>query len=133
MGFNSAFKGLIHPVSCIDVMRHPFTQTVSPITPITIQSPHLSPCPTVLNYTELCNDFNEFVSDLSIIYKRYCKYCVATGYGLDGLEIEPQWGARFSAPVQTGPGALSASCTMGTGSSSGVKSGRGVTLTLHSF
>ena len=40
-------------------------------------------------------------------------------------------GARFSAPVQTGPGALPASCTMGTGSFPGVKSGRGVTLTPH--
>jgi len=34
---------------------------------------------------------------------------------------------RFSAPVQTGPGA----CTVGTGSFPGVKSGRGVTLTLQ--
>ena len=40
-------------------------------------------------------------------------------------------GARFSAPVQTGPGAHPASCTMGTGSFPGVKSGRGVTLTSH--
>ena len=40
-------------------------------------------------------------------------------------------GARFSAPVQTGPGAHPASCTMGTGSFPGVKSGRGVTLTPH--
>jgi hypothetical protein len=30
-------------------------------------------------------------------------------------------GARFPAPVQTGPGAHPASCTMGTGSSPGVK------------
>jgi len=30
-------------------------------------------------------------------------------------------GARFSAPVQTGPGAQPASCTMGTGSFQGVK------------
>ena len=37
--------------------------------------------------------------------------------------------ARFSTPVQTGPGAHPASCTMGTGSFLGVKSGRGVTLT----
>ena len=29
---------------------------------------------------------------------------VATGYGLDGPGIESRWGARFSAPVQTGPG-----------------------------
>jgi hypothetical protein len=34
---------------------------------------------------------------------------IATRYELDGL------GARFSAPVQTGPGAYPASCTMGTG------------------
>ena len=40
-------------------------------------------------------------------------------------------GARFSAPVQTGPGAYPASCTMGTGSFPGVKSGRDVTLTPH--
>ena len=40
-------------------------------------------------------------------------------------------GARFSAPVQTIPGAHSASCTTGTGSFPGVKSGRGVTLIPH--
>ena len=40
-------------------------------------------------------------------------------------------GARFSAPVQTGPRSHPASCTMGTGSFSGVKSGWGVTLTPH--
>ena len=42
-------------------------------------------------------------------------------------------GARFSAPVQTDPGAQPASCTMGTGSFPGVKSGQGVTLTPHSL
>jgi len=40
-------------------------------------------------------------------------------------------GSKFSAPVQTGPGAHPASCKMGTGSFPGVNSGRGVTLTLH--
>jgi len=40
-------------------------------------------------------------------------------------------GARFSAPVQTGPGVHTVSCTMGTGSFPEVKSGRGVTLTPH--
>ena len=40
-------------------------------------------------------------------------------------------GARFSAPVHTGRGAHPASCTMGTGSLRGVKSGRGMTLTPH--
>jgi hypothetical protein len=46
---------------------------------------------------------------------------VATRYGLDGPEIESLWGARFSAPVQTGPGAHPAPCTMGTGYFSEVK------------
>jgi len=41
---------------------------------------------------------------------------IATGYGPDGPGIESRWGARFSAPVQTGPGAYPTSCTMDTGS-----------------
>ena len=45
---------------------------------------------------------------------------IATGHGLDGPGIESRWGSRFSAPVQTGPGAHPASCTMGTGSFPGV-------------
>jgi len=58
---------------------------------------------------------------------------IATDYGLDGPGIESWWGARFSAPVQTGRGAHPASYTMGTGSFPGVKCGRGVTLTTHPF
>ena len=54
---------------------------------------------------------------------------IATGYGLDGPGIESRWEARFSAPVQTGPGAHPASCTMGTGYFPGVKSGRALTIT----
>jgi len=40
-------------------------------------------------------------------------------------------GVRFTAPVQTGPGAHPAYCTMGTGSFPGVKSGQGMMLTPH--
>jgi len=58
---------------------------------------------------------------------------ILTGYGLDGSGIESPWGARFSAPVQTGPWDHPASCTMGTGSFPGAKSGRGVTLIPHSL
>jgi len=54
---------------------------------------------------------------------------IVTSYGLDGPGLDSQWGARFSAPVQTGPGDHPASCAMGTGSSPGVKSGWGVMLT----
>jgi len=56
---------------------------------------------------------------------------IATGYRPDSPEIESRWGARFSALVQTGPGAHPASCTMSTRSFPGVKSSRGVTLTPH--
>jgi len=56
---------------------------------------------------------------------------IATGYGLDGPGIESRWGGRYSAPVQTGPGAHPALCTTGTGSFPGFKSGRGVTMTPH--
>jgi hypothetical protein len=58
---------------------------------------------------------------------------IATGYGLDGPRIESRWGARFSTPVQTGPGDHPTHCTMGTGSFLGVKSGRSVTLIPHPF
>ena len=56
---------------------------------------------------------------------------IATGYELDGPGIESRWGARFSAPVQTGPGAHPASRVIGTRSFPGVKSDRGVILTPH--
>jgi hypothetical protein len=56
---------------------------------------------------------------------------LTTGYGLDGPGIESRWGARFSAPVQTGPRVHPSSCKMGTGSFPGVESGRGMTLTPH--
>ena len=52
---------------------------------------------------------------------------VGTRYGLDGPGIESRLGARFFAPVQTGPGAHPASYTMGTGSFPRAKlPGRGV-------
>ena len=46
---------------------------------------------------------------------------IATRYGLDGTGIEYRWEARFSAPVQTGPGAHTASYTTGTSAFPGVK------------
>ena len=56
---------------------------------------------------------------------------IVTGYGLDGPGIECRWGARFSPPVQTDPAAHATFCAVATGSFPGVRSGRGVTLTLH--
>jgi hypothetical protein len=57
---------------------------------------------------------------------------IATDYGLGGPGNESLWVRDFS-PVQTGPGAHSAYCTMGAGSFPGVKCGRGVLLTTHPF
>ena len=57
---------------------------------------------------------------------RYSDWLRAGGSG-DRIPV----GARFSAPVQTSPGAHPPSCTMGTGSFPRVKSGRGLTLTPH--
>jgi hypothetical protein len=48
--------------------------------------------------------------------------------GRSGIEF--RWGREFP-PVQTGPGAYAASCTMGPWSFPGVKCGRGVLLTTH--
>ena len=67
----------------------------------------------VINYLKLCTMYSGVGWDSSV--------GIATRYGLDGPEIESRWGARFSAPVRTGPGAHPASCTMGTGSFPGVK------------
>ena len=46
---------------------------------------------------------------------------IASRYELDGPGIESQWVARFSASIQTGPGAHPAPYTMGTASFPGVK------------
>ena len=56
----------------------------------------------------------------------------ANGYGLDGPGIESRWGGRdFPHLSRPALGAHPASCTMGTGSFPGVKSGRCVTLTPY--
>jgi hypothetical protein len=54
---------------------------------------------------------------------------IAARYGLHGPVIETRGGGEFSAPIENGPGAHPASCTLGTGSLSRRQSGRGVTLT----
>ena len=67
-----------------------------------------------------------------IIVGRNSAVGIATRYGMGGPGIESRWGVRFSAPVQTDPGAHRASYTIGTGSFPGVKwPGRGVDHPLH--
>jgi hypothetical protein len=56
----------------------------------------------------------------TLIYVQCDVVSIATRYGLEGTGIESRW-ERFSAPVQTGPGAHHASYTMGTGSFPRVK------------
>ena len=58
---------------------------------------------------------------ISAIMGRDSSVGIATRYGLYGPGIESRWGARFSAPVQTGPGAYPSSCTIGIGSFPAVK------------
>ena len=48
---------------------------------------------------------------------------IVTRHGLDGWGIEFQWGVRFSTPIQTGPGAYSATCREGPGHSRGRAAG----------
>ena len=71
-------------------------------------------CFTVCNNLKQCN----LLLNRSLLHKYSGpgrSVGIATSYGVDGPGIESRWGrARFSAPVQTGPGAHPASCTMGT-------------------
>jgi len=76
----------------------------------------------------MCDQSPLFIVELGIACGPGSSVGIATGYGLDGPGIE-SGGARFSAPGQTGPWAHPSSCTMGTGSFPGVKSGRCLTLT----
>jgi len=63
------------------------------------------------------------------IYRGF-KNQITGGYRKSLSGIESRWGRDFP-PVQTGPGAHPASCTMGTVSFQGVKCGRSVLLTTH--
>jgi len=52
---------------------------------------------------------------------RHSSVHIASSYSLDGAGIESRLGARFSAPVQTGPGNHPTPYTMGTESFQEVK------------
>jgi len=78
--------------------------------------------------TNICTVYNS-TNYAEMIMGRDSSVGIATRFGIDGPAIKSRWGggARFSAPVQTGPGAHPASCAIGTGSLLGVKRpGRGV-------
>ena len=64
---------------------------------------------------------------LGVDMARDSSVSIGTRYGLDGQGIESRWGARFSAPVQTGPGTHPTSYTVRTGALQGVqRPGRGI-------
>jgi len=68
-----------------------------------------------------------------LLYARCCpgsSVAIPTELRAGRSGIEFRWGRDFP-PIQTGPGAHPASCTMGTGSFLGVKCGRSVLLTTH--
>ena len=62
---------------------------------------------------------------------RHCVPLEVTGVRRKKRTLEFCTVYSSSAPVRTGPGAHTSSCTIGTGSFLGVKNGRGVTLTPH--
>jgi hypothetical protein len=64
---------------------------------------------------------NHFIIVLFLSEGRDIAVGFGTGCGLDGTGIESRCGARYSAPVQTGPGAHPAPYTMSIGSFPEVK------------
>jgi hypothetical protein len=82
----------------------------------------------------ICSSFKSF---LFYIGSRVSSGSIVSDYGLDdrAIGVRSPAGAKdffSSLCVQTGSGAQSASCTMGTGGPfPGVKRGWGVTLTTH--
>ena len=73
----------------------------------------------------------EFVSVTNFQVGRDSSVGIATGYGLDCTRIESWWGRDFPHLSRLALGAHLASCTMGSGSFPGIKSGRGVPLAPH--
>jgi len=72
--------------------------------------------------------FNEyFIRHQRLVSRVAHSECLQAGRSGDRIPVEE----RFSASVQTGPGAQTVSSTMRTGSFPGVKSGRGVTMIHH--
>jgi len=102
--------------------------------PITESLPHRKPASTVTSRDSCGAQASDKRNLLYLKVGRDSSVGTATGYGRDGPGIESRWEARFSAPVQTCPGAHPASCTMGTGSFLGgkVRPGRGADHSLPS-
>ena len=71
--------------------------------------------------TYYINTVSVYIILLLVFMGRDSSVGIATRYGWTVRGSNPGGGARFSASVQTGPGAYTVSCTMGTGSFPGIK------------
>ena len=70
----------------------------------------------------VCGNYVKHLYTAHCIYRgRDSSVGIAIRYGLDGPGTESRCGARFSAPVQTGPVVHPSSYTMGNGSFPGIK------------
>jgi hypothetical protein len=92
--------------------------------PETSANKHLPPVNNPKYYTRLSLYIHVYYNFRSVTKQyrgRDSSVDIETRYGLDDPEIEFRCGARFPAPVQTGPRAHTGSYIMGTGSFPGVK------------
>jgi hypothetical protein len=95
-----------------------------PVTILSVLTTHLNPRPPVYETGLLPTGQRSSVSILQDYIDITYIWCFSLRAGRSGDRIPV--GVKFSAPVQTGPGAYPASCTMGTGLFPGVKrQGRG--------
>jgi hypothetical protein len=88
--------------------------------------------PSIFNSKPYASTCVYFLCEQMYVWAGYlsrCSHWLRAGRSGDRIPV----GARFSAPVQTGPGAHPASCTMRNGSFPWVESGRGVTFIPHPF
>jgi len=88
---------------------------------------HPSPCPGVMRSGRGGRNSPHPVPPLRAEWRSRYSDWLRAGRAGDRIPL----GARFFVPVQAGPGAHPASCTMGAESFPGVKNCRGVTLTPH--
>jgi len=137
MGFNLGFKGLMTIFHRAETARYGNVPAGETETTYTTDASQLCMYTWMWVYAYMCMHTNmcKYMYKCTYIHIYVCTWggqddvvSIATCYRLEGLGIETWWGARFSTPVQTGPGAHPASYTMDTGSlSRGVKRpGRGV-------
>jgi hypothetical protein len=104
-------QGFLRHVDCVRLSRECLGEGIQPTVWLhNLVQPNRTP-PPPKPFVWLSIDIRSSTS----LRDRDSSVGIAPRYGLDGPVIEFRWGGgRFSAPVPTGPGAHSASCTRGT-------------------